>query len=173
MKMKYGLTPIWIRVHDHPIALFLDPRISREIAREREQPAEQIGVLGVVERADVCRRNDEQMRRRLGIQVSEGEHVVFALDDCRRDLTRRDLAKHTVRHSRPPPPPSTFRIVSQKRPPSSFSGGVSSTSRSFSSNFFCSAVSLLGVQTCTRTCRSPCPPSARRGSPFFRSPYAC
>ena len=88
--MKYGLTPIWIRIQDHPIALFLDPRISREIAREREQPAEQIGVLGVVERADVCGRNDEQMRRRLGIQVPEGEHVVFALDDGRRNLTRPD-----------------------------------------------------------------------------------
>src|SRR6267143_3353724 len=175
MQVKNRLTTIRVRIHHHPISLVVDPRVFREVAREREQSAEQIGVFGVVQRADVSGRDDEQMRRRLGIQVPESEHVAFALDDGRRDLPRRDLAKHAIRHSRPPPPPpppSTFPMVSQKRPPSSFSGGVSSTSRSFSSSFYCSAVSLLGVQTCTRTCRSPCPPSPRRGSPLLRSRYA-
>src|SRR2546430_3692995 len=68
MQVKNRLTAVWIRIHDHPITLPLDPRISREIAREREQSAEQIRVFGVVQRADVCGRDDEQMRRRLRIR---------------------------------------------------------------------------------------------------------
>src|SRR6267143_5122746 len=105
MQVKNRLTTIRVRIHHHPISLVVDPRVFREVAREREQSAEQIGVFGVVQRADVSGRDDEQMRRRLGIQVPESEHVAFALDDSRRDLPRRDLAKHAIRHSRPPPPP--------------------------------------------------------------------
>ena len=99
MQMKNGLATIGIRVHDDPISFVRDARFVRDIAREGEQAAEQAGILRIVERADVCRRDNEEMRRRLRIQVAEREHVAVALDHGGRNLTRRNLTKHAGRHA--------------------------------------------------------------------------
>ena len=99
MEMKNRLATIGIRIHDHPIAFVRDARFVRDIAREGEQAAEQVRILRIVERADMCRRDDEEMRRRLRIQVAEGKHVVFALDDGRGNFTRGNPAKQAARHS--------------------------------------------------------------------------
>src|SRR5262249_4308669 len=143
--------------------------------------AEQPGVLGVVQGADVNRRNHQDVRGRLGIEVLECEHPVALLHDLRRDLAGRDLTEDAAGcHSSPPrrrlergassSKPSARRTVSQNFPPPPSSCGASSSiSRSCSSTLRCSALSLLGVQTCTRTCRSPWPPSPRRGRPLARS----
>jgi len=97
--MKYRLPSIWIGVDHHSIPFHRYPRFVRDIAREGEQAAEQVGILRIVERADMCRRDDKEMRRRLRIQVAEGKHVVFALDDGRGNFTRGNPAKQAARHS--------------------------------------------------------------------------
>src|SRR5207247_7671067 len=169
MEMKYCLPAVRIGVHHDPIALGRDPGLLRYVARESQEPSERRGVLRIVQRADVSRGDDQEMRRSLGVHVLEGHHAVAPLDDLGRDLAEHDLAEHTSATGHRCP--SARRIVSQHLP-LSFSGGASSTSLSFSSSLRCSAVSLVGVQTWMRTCRSPWPPSPRRVRPLARRRYA-
>src|SRR5712664_4639691 len=167
MKVKDGLASIGVRIHHHPIPFGPDPGFLRDIPRERQQLAEPRRVLRVVQRADVGRGNHQEVRRRLRVHVLEGQHAVTPLDDGRRDLAARDLAEYAAAQRCP----SARRIVSQNLP-LSFSGGASSTSLNCSNSLRCSAVSLVGVHTWMRTCRSPCPPSPSRGRPLARRRYA-
>src|SRR5882757_6216075 len=148
MEMKYRLPAVRIGVHDDPIALGRDPGLLRHVARESQELSECRGVLRIVQRADVGRGDDQEMLRRLGAHVLEGQHAVAALDDRGRDFAAHDFAEHTPTSDHRCP--SARRIVSQNLP-LSFSGGASSTSLSFSSSSRCFPVSLVGVQTWMRT----------------------
>src|SRR6266850_4677728 len=184
MKMKDRLATIGVGVHDDTVASARDSRLLGDVARKQQQLAQRRGLLGVVQRAHVRRGNDEPVRGRLRIEVLERQHAVGALDHRGRNLAGGDLTKDAAAaHSSPPPPlrrrlwrdvcsssrPRARRTVSQNLLPDSSTGGSSSISLSFSSSLRCSALSLLGVQTWIRTCRSPWPPSPRRGSPLARS----
>src|SRR3989449_913926 len=150
-----------------------DPRLltllleALQSAREAEQLAEQPRIPGVVERRHVVRGDHEQVRGRLGVQVPEREQAVAALHDRGRDLARGDLAEDATGHQ---PLPNACLSCSQNFF-AARSSGAPSTSASCSSRARCSAVSLVGVHTCTRTCRSPRPPSPTRGRPLPRSRY--
>src|SRR6266566_9108931 len=96
MEMKYRLPAVRIRVHHDPIALGRDPGLLRYVARESQESSKRRGVLRIVQRADVSRGDDQEMRRSLGVHVLEGQHAVAALDDIGRDLACRDLAKYTT-----------------------------------------------------------------------------
>src|SRR5262245_6060807 len=182
--MKDGLPTVRIRIHNDPIALGADPCLLRHVARKREQLAKSTRILRVVERADVGGWDHQEMGRRLGADILEGQHAIGALDYRRRNLASHNFAENAAvfAHSSAPLPlrrlgrspsssPNARRIVSQNPLPCS-SGTASSTSLSCSSNLRCSGVSLDGVQTWTRTWRSPCPASPSRGSPLWRSRYA-
>src|SRR2546427_6016259 len=168
MKGEQPLPPVRVRVEHHTIAPVGDPHLARQVAREAEQLAEQPRIPGVVERCHVVRGDHEQVRGRLGVQVSEREQAVAPLHDRGRDLARGDLAEDATGHQ---PLPNACLSCSQSFFAARSSGGAPSTSASCSSRARCSAVSLVGVHTCTRTCRSPRPPSPTRGRPLPRSRY--
>src|SRR6266545_4880502 len=167
VQVKHRLPAVGVRVHHHAITSHRDPFLVRQLAREAQHFPEELRVFGLVERGDVRRRDDQQVRRRLRVQVREGEQPIPPLHDLRRHLPRRDLAEDAAAHI----PNVRFNSSQNRRPPPSADGGALSTSASCSSSRRCSAVSLVGVQTCVRTWRSPCPPSPSRGSPLPRSRY--
>src|SRR5262249_37298215 len=78
-----------------------EPGIVRELRGDDEEvPGERgIGVRQVVQRRDVRPRADEDVRRRLRLDVGEGEGAVVLVDELRRDLTIADLAEEAVGHA--------------------------------------------------------------------------
>ena len=54
----------------------------------------------VVERRDVPSGDDEQMKRRLRVDVLEGDHVLVVVDEMAGDLPSDDLAEQAVAHRR-------------------------------------------------------------------------
>src|SRR5438876_11510256 len=171
MEVKHRLAAVGVGVHDDAVAPLGQLGVTRQVAREGEQATEQLWIPRIVERREVISRNHEQVGRGLRIQILERHHTVGPLHDRRRNLARRDLAEDAPTHAPPPSRlqrfPNAWRNCSQNFLPSrSSAGGAVSTFASCSSKARCSAVSFVGVQTCTRTCRSPRPPSPSRGSPF-------
>ncbi len=110
MKVKDGLPAIGIRIYDDPVPLGREPRVLRDVAREREERSEQAGIRGVVERPDMRRGNDQQMSGSLRIQILERQHSVAALDDRRRDFTGGNFAKDAGRRTQSSEPPRCRRL---------------------------------------------------------------
>ncbi|MNY53708.1 hypothetical protein D3C86_1894880 [compost metagenome] len=54
----------------------------------------------VRDRGDVLLRDHEDVDRRLGVDVAEGDGVIVLVDDLRRDLAGDDLAEETIGHLR-------------------------------------------------------------------------
>src|SRR6266511_943447 len=74
--------------------------LPRELRRDAEQlPRERVVLRGeVVERRDVLARDDEQVHRRLRVDVLESHDVRVLMDELRGDLPLDDLAEQAVRH---------------------------------------------------------------------------
>ena len=143
MEVKHRLATIGVGVHHDAITFRRDSRLLRDIAGKSQQFPERPRIFRIVERADVRRRDDQDMRGCLPIEVLEGQHAVAALHDRGWNLAGGNLAKDAIgAHIWP----RARRIVSQNLP-LSFSGGASSISLNVSSTFRCSDVSLVGVQT--------------------------
>src|SRR5258708_7313713 len=124
MEVKHRLATIGVGVHHDAIALRRDSRLLRDIAGKSQQFPEHPRIFHIVERADVGRRDDQDMGGCLPIEVLEGHHAVAALHDRGRNLARGNLAKDaTGAHSWP----RARRIVS-KYLPLSFSAVASSIS---------------------------------------------
>ena len=72
--------------------------------RKRRTPSHDLPykavILGseVVEAGEVASRDDQHVRRRLRIDVIEGDDAVVLVDDGCGDLTRDDLAEQAVGH---------------------------------------------------------------------------
>src|SRR5262245_31650679 len=77
-------------------------------ARRQEAASEELGVarLHRHDRAHVALGHDEQMDRRLRIDVLECEHRVVLVLDVAGRLARDDAAEHAVRHEAPPEAPA-------------------------------------------------------------------
>src|SRR5438034_10687979 len=183
--MEHRLSAVGVRIHHEAVPPLRDAELPRQVPREAEEFTEQARVLRLVEGGHVMRGDHENVRGRLRIEVREGQHAVTALHDRRRDLAGGDAAKHATPGHVPPSPKASFtpglrpgsvshrpkacRSCSQNCfPVWPSADGLLSIFASCSSRARCSAVSLTGVQTCTRTWRSPRPPSPTRGSPLPR-----
>ena len=99
MQVKDALARILADVPDEPIAgrgdtLGLRHHVRRAHHRRQEWP---IRGLNGVDPCDMAAWNDQRMRRRLGIQVAEGHHIIVAIDllcweRCQRQCGRKDSA---------------------------------------------------------------------------------
>src|SRR6267154_1621853 len=69
MEVKHRLATIGVGVHHDAIALRGDSRLLRDIARKSQQFPEHRRVFRLVERADVRRRDDQEMGGCLPIEV--------------------------------------------------------------------------------------------------------
>ena len=85
MQMVDGLPAVRVRVDDDPVTALGNPRLPRELAGEPEQPTQCGIVPGRIEGPHVRDRNDQDVRRRLRIDVREGNKVLIALHHRRGD----------------------------------------------------------------------------------------
>ena len=102
VQVKDTLPRILADVPDEPIAgrgdtLGLSHCVRRAHHRRQYRP---ICGLDRVDACDMAAWNDQRMRRRLGIQVAEGNHVVVAIDLCAGNAASDNTAEKTVRVSR-------------------------------------------------------------------------
>ena len=91
--MEDRLPSVGVGVEHHAIAALADSRFLRQVAGKRQQLAEQRRILRLIQRRHMVGGDYQQMRRGLGVDVSEGDEPSVALDDGGGDLTRRDLQK--------------------------------------------------------------------------------
>src|SRR5947209_14758354 len=98
VQMEDRLPSVGVGVEHHAIAALADSRFLRQVAGKRQQLAEQRRILRLIQRRHMVGGDYQQMRRGLGVDVSEGDEPSVALDDGGGDLTRRDLAEDAIAH---------------------------------------------------------------------------
>lgn len=98
MQMKDRLSRVGSAVGQHPISRFDDPLLSRNPSRREEEIDRQlpVGRCQIVEGRDVAARDDEDVRRRVRVNVSEGNHGVGFGDELRAKLAAHDAAEDAV-----------------------------------------------------------------------------
>ena len=100
MDVKHRLTSVTIRVEHCAESLVGDPLVFCDGSRSPDQLADDLIVrrLKLVQRLDVSLWNDEDVGRRLGVDVVESKHVLVFVDDGGRDFAVDDSAEQTRRH---------------------------------------------------------------------------
>jgi len=90
------LTPVGIAVHDEPIAIFGNPFFFCDPGCNGKDSAQERFVLGrdVVGCGNGLVWNDEDVRRRLGMDVSKGRDKIVLKDDLSRDFSSNDFAEN-------------------------------------------------------------------------------
>ena len=66
-------------VEHHSIASFGHPLLAGEVVRGGKYAPQQMVVVKVGDGIDVPARHDQEMDRRLGVQVGEGDDIVIAI----------------------------------------------------------------------------------------------
>jgi hypothetical protein len=91
-------------VHGNPISTLAEAESFAESPGDQQTPPEHFAVsgLGSHERGNVALGNDEDMHRRLRIDVLEGEDVVVLVLDVGRALPRNNPTERAVRHTYTP-----------------------------------------------------------------------
>jgi len=114
--VEHGLAGVGSIVAEQAPAAGLEAVISREARGHLGDPGRGGGGLRgqVPEAFAVGLRNDEQVHRRLGEDVLEGEQVLVLVDQGRRDLLPRDLAEQAFSHQGPPCSTSSCMISDTK-----------------------------------------------------------
>jgi hypothetical protein len=100
MEMEDRLPRITVAVEHRPIPALIEPILPGEIAGDSEQGPDQGIVLRteVVKRGDVPARHDQQVERRLRIQILEGDDRTVVVNAFSGNQTRCDLAEQAVDH---------------------------------------------------------------------------
>ena len=100
MNVKNSLPCRSVAVEDRAIAVIRMTPFARDLLCYKMYFAYQLAVhwFQVVERRDVLARDDEHVRRRLGIDVFERQHVVALVDQIARDFPVANLAEEAVAH---------------------------------------------------------------------------
>src|SRR2546422_3079505 len=100
----HNLASLWAAVHSQPIpalgqSLGLTDRAGRE-----KTAAEDLGILALHrhDRGDVALGHDEEMDRRLRVDILEGQNRIVLVLDVRVTLTRDDATERAVLHDAPP-----------------------------------------------------------------------
>src|SRR3954467_12357902 len=96
MHVKYRLPRIFVGVDDCTIPARRNSFILRDLCRRKRQLSYGGGVSRFVQGGDVLRRGDENMRRRLWIDVSEGHDAVFVVEERDGNLLFHDPTEQTV-----------------------------------------------------------------------------
>jgi len=105
--MKHRLSRVPSVVNDHPVTMSLETAFLGDLLGDEEQMADHLAVrlLHAVDVRDVHFWNDQDMCRRLGVQVLEGDGEMILVHQLRRDLLCDYLAEDAVlvvRHKSPP-----------------------------------------------------------------------
>jgi hypothetical protein len=100
VNVKDGLSGKPVAVEDGPVAAL---RMSVLRGNERG-PSHQltydpvVGLIEIVQRRDVAPRDDEDMQRRLWIDVADGNDAFVLMDEGAGDVASYDLAEETIGH---------------------------------------------------------------------------
>ncbi len=100
MDVEHGLPCRGVAVEDRTVALVGMAALARNLLRDELHFAHKLAVrwLQVVECRDVFARDDEHVRRCLGIDVIERQHGVALVDQVARNLSVANLAEEAVAH---------------------------------------------------------------------------
>ena len=95
--MKYCLAAIGISIYDNAITVFRKPVVARDIrAGEKQVPEHALFIFRrFIERIDMPTGHDQNMRRRLRLQVFKCDTSVILENPFRRDFTGNYPAENT------------------------------------------------------------------------------
>lgn len=101
MDVTYGLTRVAACVHHETIALITHAFAGGDFLRSVEQRRKRgrVAAVDIVHRCDVLLRNDEDVDRRLRMQVAKRDHTVIIIHDVGGNLVCRDATENAVAHS--------------------------------------------------------------------------
>jgi hypothetical protein len=93
-----SLTSCVIAVHDYAVTVVRNSFPGREFGCGQEQLSDQLGVTGlnIVNGPNALFWDDQNVRGRLRVDVSEGQNIFSFVYDIRRDFTVDDLEKQVV-----------------------------------------------------------------------------
>src|ERR1700730_1172508 len=120
VEMKHRLPRARTHVHHGPVSLF-DVALARDLGRCQVTSTDHFGVLSLrlFQPGKMFFRNNQHMRRRLGIDVFKGKHIFVLVDFLRGNLAAKNAAEKAiscgVSHS------SRWSLVVGKNPRRSYS----------------------------------------------------
>jgi hypothetical protein len=80
MDVIHGLTGVRSLVQDQSIAALGNSLFPRHVVGRREHPTEEVVVVELGDRLYVLSRQDQEMNRRLGVDVRNGDDVVIPVE---------------------------------------------------------------------------------------------
>jgi len=94
--MKDSLPPVRTGVDDHTVAALVHTILHGELPANDEHVPDQSRIfLGqFVNGGNVFVGHDQDVRRRYGMDVAKGGHLIIAIHDVGRSILRDDFAKH-------------------------------------------------------------------------------
>jgi hypothetical protein len=94
----YGLTAITAAIHNEPVARVRNPEVCRDPFCGKKQVAHRLCVFRfqLIDAADVSAWHNQDMHRRLRVDIPEGSYRIILEDKIRRDLPVRDSAEDAV-----------------------------------------------------------------------------
>ena len=94
MQMEHRLPRLWTDVVHRAVSLF-DFVLASQFGCDQLAVADDLCIFagGGVQPNNVFFRDDEEVNRRLGIDILEGKHLVVLVDFFRGDLAGNDLAE--------------------------------------------------------------------------------
>ena len=97
MEMKYRLPRSRTHIQHGPISL-LDVPLTRNLGRRQVTAADHFGIFGLrlFQASKMLPGNDQHMRRRLGVDVLEGQHVLVLVNFLGRNLAAENAAEEAV-----------------------------------------------------------------------------
>src|SRR5688500_7476330 len=96
VNVKYALSSVRVRVDHRAIPAVADTLLLRDFGGKYRHSPHNVRIAELVERRHVLSGDDEHVRRRLRIDVAEGDTVVGLRDDLRRDLVADDATEKAV-----------------------------------------------------------------------------
>jgi len=98
MQVEHGLARLAIAVEDRSISALAESLVGRQLSGASQHPADQRVIVPteIVGGRDVLSGNDEQVHRRLRIDVAERDEIVVFVHNRRRNLAGDDAAEQAV-----------------------------------------------------------------------------
>ena len=102
MQVRHGFAGVGAVVEDEAVAAFFQAEFLRDFGGFEQQMAEGLMIFGAGfgEARNRFPGNDQNMRRRLRIDVAEGDDLVVLEDDVRRNFAGDDFFKESFAHGR-------------------------------------------------------------------------
>lgn len=98
MDMKHALPRLVVGVHHQPVTMLGEALLCGELFGGEKQLADQHGIIAlqIIDRGDMFARNDQDVGRRLGVEITKGDDIPIFIDLGGWDLAINNLAKDTV-----------------------------------------------------------------------------